>query len=103
MTSRRRRGSHKAEGMHGPKTHSKLIKQLHSGPPAGSEEREGKMRANATEHPREEGHARLVERREQHDEADKKSDQNRLQKDVDRGRRIPGADAPERIPQSPKS
>lgn len=103
MARRRRRDVGLAEGMHGPKTHGSLIKQLQSGPAAGSEEREGKLRANASDHPRNDANARIVSGREQHDEADRKSEQTRLQKAVKRDERVPGADAPARIPESPKS
>jgi len=63
-----------AEGQHGEKTHSRLIDQLHEGP--SSEPLEEKL-----EHDRKlaarEGKRRLVEDREQHDEAEKNSEHTR--------------------------
>ena len=60
-----------AEGQHGNKTHSRFIDQLHEGPSA--EPVEEKL-----EHDRKlaarEGKRRLVEDREQHDEAEKSSE-----------------------------
>lgn len=66
-----------AEGEHGTKAHARFIESLHESrePPApevGTESAEG-------------GH-RLREDREQHDEADKNSEKNRLNRDVKRGR-----------------
>lgn len=67
-----------AEGEHGDKTHARLIQQLHEG-----EHRES--RADRIEHDRElqaeKGGRRLVEDREQHDEAEKNSE---LSKDESR-------------------
>ena len=63
-----------AEGQHGKKAHKHLIEQLQSG------ERETRD-ANRDSHD-EEGKHRLFENREQHDEADKNSEKNRLERDI---------------------
>lgn len=103
MASRKRPDA-PAEGLHGPKTRRALIEQLENGAIAGSEEREGKLRAGMTDnHPKNDQHSHLIGDREQHDEADKNSDANRLQKDLGRGRRVAGADAPANPSQPPKS
>lgn len=64
-----------AEGQHGDKTHSRFIDQLHEGGPRESrEDRLGRERhENALE-----GGRRLVEDREQHDEAEKNSEHTQL-------------------------
>ena len=71
-----------AEGRHGDKTHARLIEQLHSGPSRESDEAQ---RAAAHEHSAHEGKRRLVEDREQHDEADRNSEKVRLARDLERG------------------
>ena len=74
MGKRRDRNTPHAEGMHGPKTHEHLIDQLESGPPrsaAGDEEGQDQRR--------------LVQDREQHDEAEKNSERTRLHVESDRG------------------
>lgn len=69
-----------AEGQHGDKTHSEFIEEIH-GRHGGSEESEG---APQGENDFDEfgrptgGHHRLQEHREQHDEAEKASESNRL-------------------------
>jgi hypothetical protein len=75
----KRRGTQKgaqthAEGMHGNKTHRALIEQLQSGKPG---EPQGEDNEHGTE-----GKHRLFEGREQHDEADKNSEKNRLDRDI---------------------
>ena len=76
-----------AEGQHGSKTHSKFIEQLHShsngaaDSPAdaestGRESRHHVARHNAT--------PRLFGEREQHDEAEKKSEKTRLHRELER-------------------
>ncbi|HEX9310414.1 MAG TPA: hypothetical protein VF887_06345 [Gemmatimonadaceae bacterium] len=73
-----------AEGQHGSKTHSKFIEQLQSGsgtPPDRSQ--------NAAERPKNlsqhNAAHRLFEERQQHDEAEKKSEKTRLHREVERG------------------
>ncbi|MDQ6718699.1 MAG: hypothetical protein M3Z17_10195 [Gemmatimonadota bacterium] len=62
-----------AEGMQGPTARAKFLEQLHSGPSGTSED---------TGHPHDTaGKQRLFEQREQHDEADKNSEKNRLDRD----------------------
>ena len=71
-----------AEGQHGDKTHSEFIDGLH-GKHGGSEESEGspQNQKDADVYGREiEGHHRLQEDREQHDEADRNSEANRLRR-----------------------
>jgi hypothetical protein len=71
-----------AEGEHGDKTHSAFIKELH-GKNGENEESEG-----APQNQKDtdvygqpvRGHHRLQEDREQHDEADKNSEANRLRR-----------------------
>jgi hypothetical protein len=64
-----------AEGQHGSKSHARFMEQLHEG-----EHRES--RADRVQHDRErladEGGRRLVEDREQHDEAEKNSEHTHL-------------------------
>jgi hypothetical protein len=71
-----------AEGQHGDKTHARLIEQLQSGP---SQEPVEDRLAARHEQSAYEGKRRLVEDREQHDEADRNSDKARLAKDLERG------------------
>jgi hypothetical protein len=66
-----------AEGQHGKKAHSRFIESLHEGrAPEGQE-----LPAESQE-----GRHRLREDREQHDEADKNSEKNRLNLEWKRGR-----------------
>ena len=64
-----------AEGQHGDKTHEEFIEGLH-GRHGGSEESEGAPQDHSDEPTA--GHHRLDEVREQHDEAEKNSEANRL-------------------------
>jgi hypothetical protein len=66
-----------AEGQHGKKAHSRFIESLHEGRPPSERE----LRTESTA-----GARRLAEDREQHDEADKNSEKNRLARDWKRGR-----------------
>lgn len=71
-----------AEGQHGDKTHTEFIEDLH-GKHGGSEESEGVPQGqnDADVYGRPiHGHHRLSEDREQHDEADKNSETNRLRR-----------------------
>jgi len=71
-----------AEGQQGDKTHSEFIEDLH-GKHGGSEESEGAPQGqnDADVYGRPiHGHHRLNEDREQHDEADKNSETNRLRR-----------------------
>ena len=71
-----------AEGQHGDKAHSAFIEDLH-GKHGGSEESEGAPQeqndVDAYGRPIA-GHHRLHEDREQHDEAEKNSEANRLRR-----------------------
>lgn len=80
-----KRGSQEhGEGQHGSKTHKAFVDQLHAG--ASDREREEKESLNeprgSQDNP--EGKHRIFEGREQHDEADKNSEKNRLVKEIDR-------------------
>jgi len=71
-----------AEGQHGDKTHTEFIEGLH-GRHGGSEESEGAPQGqnDFDEFGRPTpGHHRLDEDREQHDEAEKNSEANRLRR-----------------------
>lgn len=72
-----------AEGQHGNKTHSRLIEQLHEGRHHQSDAdrlEEARQRAANS------GGRRLVEDREQHDEAEKNSEHTRLFAEHEKGR-----------------
>jgi len=75
-------GQEHAEGQHGDKTHSEFIEELH-GKHGGSEESEGAPQGHNDSdvygRPTP-GNHRLQENREQHDEADKNSEANRLRR-----------------------
>ena len=66
-----------AEGQHGEEAHSRFIEQLHEGRRPSSQE----LGSASLK-----GRHRLDEDREQHDEADKNSEKNRLNRDWKRGR-----------------
>ena len=66
-----------AEGQHGDKTHTEFIESLH-GRHGGSEESEGSPQEHSDEPIA--GNHRLHEDREQHDEAEKNSEANRLRR-----------------------
>jgi hypothetical protein len=71
-----------AEGQHGDKTHTEFIEELH-GKHGGSEESEGAPQGqnDFDEYGRPTGgHHRLHEDRQQHDEAEKNSEANRLRR-----------------------
>ena len=75
MGKRRRRQEPHAEGEHGPKTHARIMEQLQSSPrePPTDFVLEQERKENAFE-----GKRRLVEDRQQHDEAEKNSERKRL-------------------------
>ena len=77
-----------AEGQHGKKAHTRFIESLQEGRAPSAQE----LGAEA-----EEGEHRLHEDREQHDEAEKNSEKNRLNRDWKRGR------VDERSPQVPEA
>jgi hypothetical protein len=79
----RQRPTPHAEGEHGPKTRAHIVEQLHSRPPElPTEARADLDRIRAAFG----GKRRLVEDRQQHDEAEKKSEQERLFEAMRRGR-----------------
>jgi hypothetical protein len=79
---RRRTGGH-AEGEHGPKTEARIVEQLQSSTPeVPTEARLELERADAAY----KGQRRLVEDRQQHDEAEKNSEHKRLYVEHMRGR-----------------
>ena len=63
--------NHGVEGRHGDKTHARLIEQLHSRASGDSAEEQRSARHEDSAH---EGKRRLVEDREQHDEAERNSE-----------------------------
>ena len=87
-----------AEGQHGEKTRSRLKEQINnegareetrSQREANDPNRHGKRTGEAAEpheqeFPESDGRHRLFEGRQQHDEADKNSEKNRLSRDIDR-------------------
>lgn len=74
MGKRRTQKATHAEGEHGPKTEARNIEQLESSPSRPSvEARIARARSKGAH----EGKRRLVEDREQHDEADKNSEHER--------------------------
>ena len=83
MGKRRRLTADHAEGEHGPQTRWRFTAQLRSSPPESpAGERVERQRRRAAEY----GKRRLVEDRQQHDEAEKNSERERLFKEVKRGR-----------------
>src|SRR3954471_19555696 len=74
-----------AEGQHGSKTRGKILEQLHSGNGATDNES-----GNGLERPKNLAHHnaahRLFEERQQHDEAEKRSEKTRLHREAERGR-----------------
>ena len=95
MASRRRQEGGKkqnAEGMHGDRTHQAIQEQLKHGLPEpvdpnlregeGIERHEAPLKAHV---PLPDGRHRLREDRQQHDEADKNSEKNRLARENDWG------------------
>jgi hypothetical protein len=64
------------EGRHGDKTHSAFLENLHTSP-STDDDVSGKQLGDAA-NPGPDGHHRLREDREQHDEAEKDSEYNRL-------------------------
>lgn len=76
MSKRNQKGPQKhAEGQHGEKTHARFQEQLREGPSGESQEERlvGQRRENALK-----GRRRLVEDRQQHDEAEKNSEHTQL-------------------------
>jgi len=63
-----------AEGMHGPKTRARILEQLES--------RDAESPSTPDRSHDEAGKHRLFERREQHDNADRNSEKNRLDRDI---------------------
>jgi len=72
-----------AEGQHGTKTHSKFLEQLHSrnGPPPEDTQNPLELKSHIAHH---NAAHRLFEERQQHDEAEKKSEKPRLHREVER-------------------
>ncbi len=83
MGKRRMRNTSHAEGEHGPKTEARIVEQLKSGP----SELPAKVRADLDrKRAAFGGKRRLVEDRQQHDEAEKNSERKRLFEEMRRGR-----------------
>ncbi|MCY7378616.1 MAG: hypothetical protein LH467_04665 [Gemmatimonadaceae bacterium] len=67
-----------AGGMQGPKTRAKLLEQLH-----GGDAKPARPARSAGAHSHDTlGESRLFEQREQHDEAEKNSEKNRLDREI---------------------
>lgn len=64
------------EGRQGDKTHSAFLEGLHGSTRDGDDATESRL--GDASHPTNDGHHRLQEDREQHDEAEKDSEYNRL-------------------------
>ena len=74
-----------AEGGHGAKTRSKILEQLHSGNGAVAQNNGTATNGetgNGHHHP---AAHRLFEDRQQHDEAEKRSEKTRLNRELERG------------------
>lgn len=92
-----------AEGQHGEKAHRRFIEQLQEG-----QTKEARDPAKEPEpRHRQDGEHRLFEQRQQHDEAEKNSEWNRLSRDIDRHgherenfQTVGGADAARALPPS---
>jgi hypothetical protein len=65
------------EGRHGDKTHSAFLENLHSSSRTDEEQQDAARLGDAAR-PTDDGRHRLHEDREQHDEAEKNSEYNRL-------------------------
>ena len=72
-----------AEGQHGTKTHSKFLEQLHSRNGAPPEDTQNPLEPKNHIAHHNSAH-RLFEERQQHDEAEKKSEKTRLHREVER-------------------
>ena len=73
-----------AEGQHGKKAHSAFLEELHSGKSGGERDEKESLGEPRGSQDNPEGKHRIFEGRQQHDEADKNSEKNRLQKEIDR-------------------
>ena len=71
-----------AEGQHGDKAHAQFLEQLHSGASEAPREAESGHAYDEGS----DGKRRLVEDRQQHDDADRNSEKVRLTRDKERGR-----------------
>jgi hypothetical protein len=76
-SSRQKGAQRHAEGQHGPKAHKAFVEQLQAGP-----EREART-DDAAEHDGGAGKHRLFEGRGQRDDAERNSEKNRLERDID--------------------
>ena len=73
-----------AEGQHGSKAHQAFLEELHSGKSGEARDEQERVTEPRGSQDNPEGKHRLFEDRQQHDEADKNSEKNRLQKEIDR-------------------
>ena len=73
-----------AEGQHGSKTHQAFLDQLHAGESGREREEKEALSEPRGSQDNPEGKHRIFEGRQQHDEADKNSEKNRLVKEIDR-------------------
>jgi hypothetical protein len=74
-----------AEGQHGDKTHSRFLEQLHEPrETSAKEEAAGDRGEWSPDADPDSGRHRLVEERQQHDEAERNSEKNRLAREAER-------------------
>ena len=74
-----------AEGGHGSKTRSKILEQLHSGNGAVKTPEDGDGATVPNHNGQHHAAHRLFEDRQQHDEAEKRSEKTRLNRELERG------------------
>lgn len=72
------------EGQHGSKTHDAFVDQLHAGTAGRERDEKESLSEPRGSQDNPEGKHRIFEGRQQHDEADKNSEKNRLVKEIDR-------------------
>ena len=73
------------QGGHGDRTHSKIVEQLNSGR-AGTDKQPASDKTGNPAAVNSKGKSHLYEDRQQHDEADKNSDKDRIRHDRAKGR-----------------
>jgi hypothetical protein len=74
-----------AEGGHGAKTRSKIREQLHSGNGAVAQNNAANGMSDSDRQAHHQAAHRLFEDRQQHDEAEKRSEKTRLNRELERG------------------
>ena len=74
------------QGGHGERTHAKIVEQLNSGRAGANEQSDQTKKAGKPAAVNARGKSHLYEDRQQHDEADKNSDKDRIRHDREKGR-----------------